>query len=107
MIEDSKVLKLEIKLLSNKIDKLLQLQLRLIKSVNLKSSPNKINIISDKKFEGTKANQLSDNEIDKWLMGRDIIKKKFNLKTTPKINAVLQYLATGNDEIFDNYKRND
>lgn len=56
----------------------------------------------------TKQTQITlpdDEDVDYWLMNRHIIKKKFKLVSTPQFDICIKYKNTGNDRLFDPYKK--
>lgn len=87
-----------------KLDKLIDIQLEILLHLNNQQRP----LVTKKEKSNTKEFKLAQpttQELDYWLINRYFLKEKFNLVSAPQFDICMLYRETGDDSIFDRFKK--
>lgn len=96
----------ELKELSAKIDKLIEVQELILSRLNQSTILTKEPITSLKKSTKKEEQNKRMEEFSLIIRNRHWIQVKFNLAVAPQSNRILAYLRTNDASVFDGLKRN-
>lgn len=84
-----------------RLDRIIEIQTRILNCLN--TQERKLEIKSTKRK--TQLDLPSVEDVDYWLLNRHYLKSKFKLVSTPQFDTCIAYKNTGDDSIFDRFKK--
>lgn len=95
----------ELKELSAKVDKILEMQELILSKLSQSTILTKEPIIPTKKLTKKEVTQQKMEEFSLIFDNQYRLQSKFNLATLPQKNRILEYLRTNDPKVFDGLKR--